>query len=78
MGLSVNEVSQGDGCGFQAPAVTLAISAAISSSYGCCYRSANKLQQGCCQADIRMCSHGLFPVVVACLEQVVSPGLIQG
>jgi hypothetical protein len=72
MGLSVNEVSQGDGCGFQAPAVTLAISAAISSSYGCCYRSANKLQQGCCQADI------LFPVVVACLEQVVSPGLIQG
>jgi hypothetical protein len=31
----------------------------------------NKLQQGCCEADIRMCSHCLFPVVVTSLEQVV-------
>jgi hypothetical protein len=35
------------------------------------------LQQGCCQADIRMCSHCLFPVVVTSLEQVVI-ALLQG
>ena len=27
--------------------------------------------EGCCQADIRMCSHCLFPVVATSLEQVV-------
>jgi hypothetical protein len=26
-------------------------------------------KQGCCEADIRMCSHCLFPVVVTSLEQ---------
>jgi glutathione peroxidase-family protein len=31
----------------------------------------------CCQADIRMCSHCLFPVVVTSLEQVVII-LLQG
>ena len=37
-----------------------------------------KLQQGCnSQADIRMCSHCLFPVVVTSLEQVVI-ALLQG
>jgi hypothetical protein len=39
-------------------------------------------KQGCCQADIRMCSHCLFPVVVISLEQtdlleVVPRRLIQ-
>jgi hypothetical protein len=29
------------------------------------------LWQGCCQPDIKMCSHRLFPVVVTSLEQVV-------
>jgi hypothetical protein len=38
---------------------------------------ANKLYQGCRQADIRMCSHCLFPVVVTSLEQVVII-LLQG
>jgi hypothetical protein len=38
---------------------------------------ANKLQQGCCQADIRMCSHCLFPVVVTSLEQVFPTWSIQ-
>ena len=37
----------------------------------------SKLQEGCCQADIRMCSHCLFPVVVTSLERVVIT-LLQG
>jgi hypothetical protein len=32
---------------------------------------ANLLINNCCQADIRMCSHCLFPVVVTSLEQLV-------
>jgi hypothetical protein len=47
-----------------------------------CYRSANKLQQDCCHADIRMCSHCLFPVIarlmaVTDLLLVVPTRLIQ-
>ena len=34
-------------------------------------------KQGCCEADIRMCSHCLFPVVATSLEQVVIT-LLQG
>ena len=42
-----------------------------------CYASTSKLLQGCCQADIRMCLHCLFSVVVESLEQVVIT-LLQG
>jgi hypothetical protein len=40
------------------------------------YISANKLQLGYGQADIRMCSHCLFPVDVTSMEVFVA--LLQG
>ena len=33
---------------------------------------------GCCQADISVCSHCLFPVVVTSLKQVVIINLLEG
>jgi hypothetical protein len=42
-----------------------------------CYRSANKLWQGCCKTDVIMGSHCFFPIVVTSLKQVVIT-LLQG